>query len=46
MNLGTTLEKYVEHKGVIEDTKIRLEEIDKEAKLITDATTQFWGIMV
>ena len=39
VNPSTTPKKAMEHKGDIEDITTQLEEIEKEAKTITDATT-------
>ena len=46
VNLGTPLEKALDLKGSIEDVTTWIQDIEKEGKLITDATTQFWGSVV
>ena len=46
VNPGTPLEKAANCKSAIEDFATQLEELEKEAKFVTDATTQFWGSVV
>ena len=46
VNPGTPLEKDAEHKSAIEEFATQLEQMEKEAKLVTDVNTQFWGSVV
>ena len=39
VDLGTTLEEAAERKSVFEDFAMQLEEMEQEAKQVTDATT-------
>ena len=42
----TPPKQVVERKSAIEDVGKHLEEMEKEAKKFTDATTQFWGSVI
>ena len=43
VNRGTPPEQAAERKITIEYLETQLEEMEKEAKKVTNATTQFWG---
>ena len=46
MDPGTPLEEAAERETTMEDFATQLEEMEQEAKRVTDATTQFWGSVV
>ena len=46
IHLDTPPEQVADRKSTMEDMATHLEEIEQEAKKVTEATTQFWGSVV